>query len=80
MEKFDAYIICATPGSGSTLLCDLLTDTGVAGHPNSFFRRESISDWAQYFNVSVSEWDDEHEFDQSYLAAGSKECLVVNIQ
>jgi LPS sulfotransferase NodH len=28
-----AYIVCATPRSGSTLLCQLLEDTGVAGHP-----------------------------------------------
>lgn len=64
-----SYIICATPRSGSTLLCDLLTDTGVAGHPNSFFRRESFPEWANHFNVSVAEWRDEHEFDQSYLSA-----------
>jgi trehalose 2-sulfotransferase len=28
-----AYIVCATPRSGSTLLCQLLEDTGVAGRP-----------------------------------------------
>jgi LPS sulfotransferase NodH len=28
-----AYIVCATPRSGSTLLCELLTATGVAGRP-----------------------------------------------
>jgi trehalose 2-sulfotransferase len=28
-----AYIVCATPRSGSTLLCEMLTATGVAGRP-----------------------------------------------
>jgi trehalose 2-sulfotransferase len=32
------YLICATPRSGSTLLCDLLTATGVAGHPEEYFQ------------------------------------------
>jgi LPS sulfotransferase NodH len=50
-------------------LCDLLTDTGVAGRPDSFFRRESFLEWANHFNVSVAEWRGEYEFDQSYLSA-----------
>jgi LPS sulfotransferase NodH len=28
-----AYVVCATPRSGSTLLCELLSDTGIAGRP-----------------------------------------------
>jgi trehalose 2-sulfotransferase len=32
-----AYLLCATPRSGSTLLCDLLDATGVAGHPEEYF-------------------------------------------
>lgn len=64
-----SYIICATPRSGSTLLCDLLHDTGVAGNPHSFFRREDFAEWAEEFNVSVAEWRDHQVFDQSYLDA-----------
>ena len=64
-----SYIIGSTPRSGSTLLCDLLTDTGVAGCPNSYFRREDFSWWAEQLSVSTEEWRNEHEFDQSYLAA-----------
>jgi len=30
-----SYVVCATPRSGSTLLCELLKSTGVAGHPVS---------------------------------------------
>jgi LPS sulfotransferase NodH len=69
MKHTLSYLICATPRSGSTLLCDLLADTRVAGRPDSFFRRQSISWWAHHFNVSVAEWGDKYEFDQSYLAA-----------
>ena len=32
-----AYIVCATPRSGSTLLCELLRATGVAGNPLEHF-------------------------------------------
>jgi LPS sulfotransferase NodH len=32
-----SYLVCATPRSGSTLLCELLKDTGVAGHPEEYF-------------------------------------------
>lgn len=40
-----SYLICASPRSGSTLLCNLLTQAG-AGKPHSFFRVKSIADWA----------------------------------
>ena len=32
-----AYLVCATQRSGSTLLCRLLSETGVAGHPQEYF-------------------------------------------
>jgi LPS sulfotransferase NodH len=64
-----SYIICSTSRSGSTLLCDLLTDSGVAGRPNSFFMPEFYREWAREFNISTDTWDSEHEFDQSYLSA-----------
>ena len=32
-----AYLVCATPRSGSTLLCHLLGQTGIAGHPEEYF-------------------------------------------
>ncbi|MEM1201062.1 MAG: Stf0 family sulfotransferase, partial [Pseudomonadota bacterium] len=33
MAGFDAYVICTSPRSGSTLLCKLLAPTGIAGKP-----------------------------------------------
>ena len=32
-----SYLVCATPRSGSTLLCKALEETGCAGHPEEFF-------------------------------------------
>jgi trehalose 2-sulfotransferase len=32
-----SYLICATPRSGSTLVCDILRATGVAGAPTEYF-------------------------------------------
>jgi LPS sulfotransferase NodH len=32
-----SYLVCATPRSGSTLLCQALDQTGVAGHPEEYF-------------------------------------------
>ena len=32
-----SYLVCATPRSGSTLLCEALSATGVAGHPAEYF-------------------------------------------
>jgi LPS sulfotransferase NodH len=32
-----SYLVCATPRSGSTLLCHELDRTGVAGHPEEYF-------------------------------------------
>ena len=31
------YLVCATERSGSTLLCELLAGTGVAGRPEEYF-------------------------------------------
>src|SRR5215207_8545306 len=32
-----SYLVCATPRSGSTLLCEALKSTGVAGVPAEYF-------------------------------------------
>ena len=32
-----SYLVCATPRSGSTLVCQALEDTGVAGRPEEYF-------------------------------------------
>ncbi len=42
MSPSRAYLVCATQRSGSTLLCRLLTETGVAGRPQEYF--EAVAD------------------------------------
>src|SRR6266511_1375673 len=32
-----SYLVCATPRSGSTLVCQALKETGVAGRPEEYF-------------------------------------------
>jgi LPS sulfotransferase NodH len=73
MNHSQTYVICATPRSGTTLLCDLLADTGVAGRPDSFFRLQSLYWWAQHLDVSVADWSDEYAFDQPFLSAALQE-------
>jgi LPS sulfotransferase NodH len=45
------FVICATPRTGSTLLCALLAASGVAGRPESFYRAEDRAEWAEEWGV-----------------------------
>ncbi len=47
----DSYLLCATPRSGSTLLCGLLRSTGVAGRPESYFNNTSLETYADRWHV-----------------------------
>lgn len=47
----DSYLICATPRTGSSLLCGLLESTGVAGRPESYFRRQDQPSWAARWDI-----------------------------
>ncbi len=53
MGTYDSYIICTSPRSGSTLLCKLLSATGVAGNPESHFHDPSINEWLGYYDLSA---------------------------
>jgi len=69
----NSYLLCATPRSGSTLLCGLLTSTGVAGRPDSYFRREDLQAYADRWGVSRSAHGavDAGAFVRAAVAAGS---------
>jgi LPS sulfotransferase NodH len=54
MSDFQSYVLCTSPRSGSTLLCKMLTETGVAGHPKSYFHKPELGEWASYLGVSRS--------------------------
>lgn len=60
-----AYIICTTPRSGSTMLIDLLRQTGVAGRPEAYFRQLSIADFCAAFDMPAQ---DGWTYDAAYIA------------
>ncbi len=70
MTTTQAYILCATPRSGSTLLCAHLRASGVAGHPQSLFRREDLQEYADYWRITGP---DGHYAFKDYLAAAIAE-------
>ncbi len=43
MDPTCSYLICATPRSGSTLLCEALTNTGIAGYPKEYFEALKVT-------------------------------------
>ena len=47
MGVVGAYVLCTSPRSGSTMLCRLLRDTGIAGHPGSHFHDPSLPAWRE---------------------------------
>jgi LPS sulfotransferase NodH len=49
--RADSYLICGTPRTGSTLLCGLLESTGIAGHPESYFRQPDEQSWAARWGI-----------------------------
>lgn len=73
MTDYSAYIICGTPRSSSTLLCEMLAATGVAGCPNSYFRTQNIAEWAKDWGVPAATSANDPAFDANYLAAMVRE-------
>ena len=53
-----SYLVCGTPRTGSTLLCSLLSSTGVAGRPESYFREPDQKLWASRFGLRGPEGGD----------------------
>ncbi len=75
MGHIDSYLICATPRTGSTLLCGLMASTKVAGQPGSYFRQPDEQLWADRWDIvrspdGVFEYS---EFIRATLAAGRTE-------
>jgi LPS sulfotransferase NodH len=50
--RLDSYLLCATPRTGSSLLCGLLDGTGIAGHPESYFRQPDEHSWAARWGIA----------------------------
>lgn len=67
--SYDSYIICGTPRTGSTLLCDLLTSSGVAGEPDSFFMQDVDPIWSARWGLPPSEGKGTADYSLAYLKA-----------
>ncbi|WP_424970162.1 Stf0 family sulfotransferase [Dinoroseobacter sp. S76] len=65
-----AYILCTSPRSGSTLLCRMLTATGVAGHPNSHFHTPSLTRWLEVYGLADTTFPSRRAALQAVLDAG----------
>lgn len=50
---YQAYVICTSPRSGSTLLCKLLAATGQAGNPKSYFHEPDLDAWQIYLGLET---------------------------
>src|SRR5215469_751994 len=50
-----SYLVCTEPRTGSTLLCDALAETGVAGRPDEYFfipSRETDAYWMRRLGIA----------------------------
>ncbi len=65
----DAYFVCATPRTGSSLLLGLLESTGVAGHPEAYFRDQDQAAWAERWGLGAT--DDYLDFVRAARGAGT---------
>ncbi|KKB80412.1 hypothetical protein VW35_04520 [Devosia soli] len=72
MANYSSYIICGTPRSGSTLLCEMLAASGT-GKPNSYFRAEDFGYWAERWGVTGQVGVDSLKFEQNYFEAMLRE-------
>ncbi|MCA1567900.1 MAG: Stf0 sulfotransferase family protein [Acidobacteria bacterium] len=53
MRPQASYFVCATPRTGSNLLCEALRNTGVAGNPEEYFWDDTLAAWYRQWGVST---------------------------
>jgi trehalose 2-sulfotransferase len=68
-----SYLLCGTPRTGSTLLCSLLSSTGIAGHPDSYFRGPDEQAWADELGVPARAG---RALDYAEFIAAVRECAT----
>lgn len=52
MRPHTSYLVCGTPRSGSSLLCEALVNTGVAGKPEEYFQPGNEIMWRKRWGTS----------------------------
>lgn len=69
MQPHTSYLVCGTPRSGSSLLCETLTQTGIAGRPEEYFQPANVIIWKEPWGTSTS---------AEYLARTIDHCTTPN--
>ncbi|MEH6675719.1 Stf0 family sulfotransferase [Phenylobacterium sp.] len=69
MTDYASYMICTAPRSGSTLLCRLLAETGVAGKPASHFHEPALAEWTRRLGVEPDAAASEREVVEACIHA-----------
>lgn len=53
MKPHTSFIVCATQRSGSSLLCEALWNTGLAGRPDEYFLPDTEKDYSEIWETST---------------------------
>jgi trehalose 2-sulfotransferase len=53
MQPHTSYLVCGTPRSGSSLLCEALVNTGIAGQPEEYFQPSNEVLWRERWGTST---------------------------
>lgn len=69
LQPHTSYIVCGTPRCGSTLLCEALINTGIAGQPEEYFLPRNEPIWQGRWGTSSYE---------QYLAGVIKQSTTPN--
>ncbi|WP_121061938.1 Stf0 family sulfotransferase [Chachezhania antarctica] len=67
MSDYDGYVLCGTPRTGSTLLCDMLASMGTAGSPDSYFQNTFSRYWLKAWDLPERAFVPGDVFDRLYL-------------
>lgn len=70
MDRICSYVLCTSPRSGSTLLCHLLRETGIAGWPGSHFHEPDLTAWLQSYGLDGGAFANRREAAKAALDAG----------
>src|SRR3989442_2258947 len=52
-QPHTSYLICGTPRCGSSLLCEALINTGIAGQPEEYFLPRNELVWQERWGTST---------------------------
>ncbi len=69
MQPHTSYLVCGTPRSGSSLLCEALVTTGIAGRPEEYFQPANEIIWKERWGTSTY---------ADYLARTIEHCTTPN--